>query len=195
MIIRDNRYARAKAMLATLMLSFGTPLMVGGDEFSHTNMGNNNHYCQDNAITWMNWEGISERDRNLARICRRIIKLRKKLKIFERRKFLTGKPIDKTGIKDITWYTEAGAEMHNEAWHDGSRKCLAYSIYNGSKYVFCILNANYGEVVWQLPDIDKNYTWNLLLDTSDKFNDENKVSSNQKIHVPSWSVLLFEIRK
>ncbi len=195
MIIRDNRYARAKAMLATLMLSFGTPMMVGGDEFSHTNMGNNNPYCQDNAITWMNWEGISERDRNLARFCRRIIKLRKKLKIFERRKFLTGKPIDKTGIKDITWYTEAGAEMHNEAWHDGSRKCLAYSIYNGSKYVFCILNANYGEVVWQLPDIDKNYTWNLLLDTSDKFNDENKVSSNQKIHVPSWSVLLFEIRK
>ena len=177
------------------MLSFGTPMMLAGDEFHHTNLGNNNPYCQDNAITWINWMGISERDKDLARFVRQIIRLRKKLKIFERRKFLTGKPIDKTGIKDITWYTETGVEMVGNAWHDGSRKCLAYSVYNGSKYVFCILNANYGEVAWQLPDIDKKYTWNLLLDSSGKFMNKDKVSSNKKIHVPAWSVLLFEIHK
>ena len=81
-VVRDNRFSRAKAMLATLMLSWGTPMMVAGDEFSHTNMGNNNPYCQDNVLTWITWEGITERDKGLARFVRQVIRLRKKLKIF-----------------------------------------------------------------------------------------------------------------
>lgn len=194
-VVRENRFARAKALLSTLLLSWGTPMMVAGDEFSHTNIGNNNPYCQDNVLTWITWEGITERDKELARFTKRLIRLRKKLKIFERRKFFTGKPIDKTGIKDISWFTEKGTEMTDGDWHDGSRKSLAYSVYNGSKTVFCILNANYNDMMWQLPDIDKGDTWNLLLDSSGKAEAGLNIKSGGKIRVPSWSVLLFEIKK
>ena len=194
-VVRDNRFSRAKAMLATLMLSWGTPMMVAGDEFSHTNMGNNNPYCQDNVLTWITWEGITERDKGLARFVRQVIRLRKKLKIFDRRKFFTGRPIDKSGVKDITWYTDKGTEFGNNDWHDANRRSLAYSVYTGSRYVFCILNAHFNEISWQLPPIDKNCGWNLLLDSSDKFCSDNKVAGGAKIKVPAWSVILFEIKK
>lgn len=194
-VVRDNRFSRAKAMLATLMLSWGTPMMVAGDEFSHTNMGNNNPYCQDNVLTWITWEGITERDKGLARFVRQVIRLRKKLKIFDRRKFFTGRPIDKSGVKDITWYTDKGTEFGNNDWHDANRRSLAYSVYTGSRYVFCILNAHFNEISWQLPPIDKNCGWNLLLDSSDKFGSDNKVAGGAKIKVPAWSVILFEIKK
>lgn len=195
MVVRDNRFSRAKAMLSTLLLSWGTPMMVAGDEFSHTNMGNNNPYCQDNVLTWITWEGISERDKSLARFVRKVIRLRKKLKIFERRKFFTGKPIDKSGIKDITWYTDKGTEFGNSDWHDANRRSLAYSVYTGTKHVFCILNAHFNEIDWKLPPIDKNCTWELLLDSSEKFNNGNKICGGAKIKIPAWSVTLFEIKK
>ena len=131
----------------------------------------------------------------MARFVRQVIRLRKKLKIFDRRKFFTGRPIDKSGVKDITWYTDKGTEFGNNDWHDANRRSLAYSVYTGSRYVFCILNAHFNEISWQLPPIDKNCGWNLLLDSSDKFGSDNKVAGGAKIKVPAWSVILFEIKK
>lgn len=194
-LIGNNRFSRAKAMLSTLLLSFGTPMLFAGDELANTQMGNNNPYCQDNVLTWINWEGIDAETRELARFARRLIKLRRSLGIFSRRKFLTGKPIDKTGVKDITWYTEDGKEFQNDNWHDGSRKTLSYAVYNGSKYVFVIMNANYNEIYWKLPNIDKSCTWKLLLDSSGNFDKVAKLNSNGYVTVPGWSVLLFEVKK
>lgn len=194
-LIGNNRFSRAKAMLSTLLLSFGTPMLFAGDELANTQMGNNNPYCQDNVLTWINWEGIDAETRELARFVRRLINLRRSLGIFSRRKFLTGKPIDKTGVKDITWYTEDGKEFQNDNWHDGSRKALSYAVYNGSKYVFVIMNANYNEIYWKLPNIDKSCTWKLLLDSSGNFDKVAKLNSNGYVTVPGWSVLLFEVKK
>lgn len=194
-LIGSNRFARAKAMLSTLLLSFGTPMLVAGDELAKTQMGNNNPYCQDNIITWMNWEGIDAEARELARFVRRLIHLREKLGIFKRRKFLTGKPIDKTGVKDITWYTESGKEFENNDWHDGNRKALSYAVYDGKEYVFVIMNANYNEIYWKLPNIDKSCSWKLLLDSSGNFDKVSKLNSNGYVTVPGWSVLLFEVKK
>lgn len=194
-IIRENRFLRAKSMLSTLLLSFGTPMLVAGDEFSHSQIGNNNPYCQDNALTWITWEGINERDKELTRFVKRLIKLRKKLKIFERRKFFTGMALNKNGIKDIAWYSERGTEFSSQDWHDGDRKALSYCVYTGSKYILCIFNSNYNDISWKLPSIDNNMSWHLLLDSSGKFSDEKKSSSSASIKVPAWSVLLFEIKK
>ena len=194
-IIIDNRINRMKAMFATLLLSFGTPMILAGDELCHTNMGNNNPYCQDNSITWINWEGINRIDREMAKYVRRLIKLRKRLGIFERKKFLVGAPVDDKNIKDITWYNELGHEMTTAEWQDNKRKSLAYSVYNGKKYVFCILNAQSKDINWQLPNIDHRMCWKLLLDSSSKFLTKVNTCSNQKVSVPAWSVLLFEIDK
>lgn len=193
-VIKSNRYARARALMATLLLSFGTPMMLSGDEFVKTQFGNNNPYCQDNILTWIAWEAITEDNRNFTRYVKKLIQLRKKLKIFERRKFFTGKPINRNGVKDITWYTEKGKEFVEADWHDGNRKSVSYCIYTGSKYIMCIMNANYNEQSWKLPDIDESMTWNLLLDSSSKFNSKT-IQSTQTIKVPGWSVLLFEIKK
>ena len=88
-IVLKNRTDRAKAMLATLMLSFGTPMIVFGDEFARSQMGNNNPYCQDNAITWIAWEGITAKQKYLISYVRKLIRLRKKIKIFKRQRFFT----------------------------------------------------------------------------------------------------------
>ena len=182
-------------MLATLLLSFGTPMLVAGDEFAHTQMGNNNPYCQDNAITWVTWEGIGKRGKNLAKFTRRLIKLRRRLSIFLRRKFFKGEPVDGSKIKDLTWYTEKGEEFAVADWQMPDRKYLAYSIYDGTSYIFCILNAGPSEIEWKLPNLDNKLSWELLLDSSDKFNARTEIKSKKVITVPAWSVLLFEIKK
>lgn len=194
-IIRENRFTRAKALMSTLLLSFGTPMLVAGDELAHTQFGNNNPYCQDNALTWINWCGVTDKDKKLTRFVKQLTHLRRKLKIFDRRKFFTGLPIDKSGIKDITWFTEKGVEFSNEEWHNGGRHCLSYSVYNGNRFVYCIFNANYSDIMWTLPELNSGWTWSLLVDSSDKFADIKKVESKASIRVPSWSVLLFEIKK
>ncbi len=193
-VIENNRYARSRAMLATLLLSFGTPMLLAGDEFAHTQFGNNNPYCQDNVLTWIAWEAISQDNRTCARFVKKLIQLRKKLKIFDRGQFFSGKPVNKNGVKDITWYTEKGTEFTQDDWHDTSRKALSYSVFTGSRYVLCIFNSNYNELSWKLPDIDPEMSWRLLLDSSLKFND-GRLESNRTIKVPGWSVLCFEIKK
>lgn len=194
-LVREHRFTRAKAMLSTLLLSFGTPMLLAGDEFAHTQFGNNNPYCQDNVLTWINWMGINAQGKSLAKYTKHLIRLRKKLKIFERRKFFTGQPVDKSGIKDITWYTEKGTEFTTNDWHDGERRCLSYCIYTGTRFVFCIFNGNFSDIMWKLPNIDEKYKWKLLTESSGKFSEEEKLESGEDIRVPAWSVLLFEIKK
>lgn len=194
-VIFDNRMMRAKAMVSTLLMSFGTPMVVAGDELGHTQMGNNNPYCQDNALTWISWEGITAGHKEFASFTRKIIKLRRKLKIFERNKFFTGKQIDKSGFKDITWLTELGSEFKSEDWHDGNRKCLSYCIYTGSKFVMSIFNANYNDISWKLPVLTESAEWSLVLDSSSKFNSASSLANGKIIKVPGWSVLVFEIKK
>ena len=189
-IVNNNRLARMKAILATLFLSFGTPMLKAGDEFMHTQFGNNNPYCQDNVLTWLTWEAIDKSDTFLVRYVKRLIELRRKLKIFKRKNFFTGRP-DKNGNKDLNWYTEKGKEFTDTDWHDGERKSISYGISCGDSFVFCILNANNDEKRWKLPPFSGNQ-WNLLLDSSDKFNAPKKIKSGAEIKVPGWSVLLFE---
>ena len=189
-IILDNRISRQKAMLASLLLSYGTPMIFAGDEIGNTQIGNNNPYCQDNSITWINWLGITKEDKKLARYVRKLIKLRKKLKIYKKMKFFTGKT-KVNSIKDITWYTETGNEFMNSNWHDGERKSLSLAIYNEDSFIFIILNAHHVDKKWHLPKLGES--WNLVLDSSEKFS-AKEIKSETDIIVPSWSVLAFEVK-
>ena len=192
--IKENRLQRLKAMTATLLMSFGTPMMLAGDEFAHTQFGNNNPYCQDNVLTWIAWDAISKGNKELVKYVRRVIMLRKKLRIFNRRRFFTGKVVNK-GYKDLTWYNEEGKEFTNENWHDINRKSISYCVYTGSRFVFVIFNANYNPQNWTLPTLESKYKWNLLLDSSSKFKEDTKLGGGNSIQVPAWSVLVFEIKK
>ncbi|HSP36745.1 MAG TPA: glycogen debranching protein GlgX [Frankiaceae bacterium] len=111
------RSRQQRAMLTTLLLSFGVPLLLGGDELGRTQGGNNNAYCQDNPISWLNWERA---DTDLLAFTRRLIALRRAHPVFRRRRFLTGVETD-----DLAWYTPAGSAMTVENWTDPQARSLA----------------------------------------------------------------------
>lgn len=193
--IKNNRLRRARSMISTLLLSFGTPMIVAGDELNNTQLGNNNPYNQDNVITWINWEGVNETGKNLARFTRKAIKLRRKLGYFARNKFFTGANLPRKKNKDLTWYTEEGKEFQVVDWQSGDRRSLSCAMYNGRSWLYCILNANDNDFKWKLPDFDNKFKWNLLLDSSEIFSMPSELKSQQYIKVPAWTVLLFEIKK
>ncbi|MBE6443539.1 MAG: glycogen debranching protein GlgX [Alphaproteobacteria bacterium] len=193
-LVQKNRFDRMKAMLSTLMLSFGTPMLVFGDEFARSQMGNNNPYCQDNAITWVAWEGISSKQRQLISFVRKLIRLRKKLKIFSREQFFTGKIVDEQGYKDIAWYTEKGSEFSSSDWHDGNRHSISYLVKDNKGFVMAIFNGSHQPIDWLLPPLNNFTSWNVLLDSSNQISKDISLGASKKIKVPAWSVVLIEIK-
>jgi isoamylase len=115
--IQTLRARQSRAMLATLLLSFGVPLLLGGDEMGRTQLGNNNAYCQDNELTWFDW---ARADRELLEFTRRVIALRKAHPVFRRRRFLAG-----TEAADLRWFTPAGSPMSPGEWSDDSSLAVA----------------------------------------------------------------------
>lgn len=191
--VLQNRHLRAKSIFATLLLSFGTPMITSGDEFLKSHLGNNNPYCQDNIINWIAWEAIDKEDRNFARYVKKVIRLRNSLKIFNKKDFFSGKANSK-GIKDMIWYNEKGFEMTDENWYDGNRKILSYCVHSDGKFVLCILSSDDKEISWKLPNLEYQ-DWKFLLDSSDNFNSKQKICSGANIKIPAWSLLLFQIKK
>ena len=109
--------------LATLFLSQGCPLLVGGDEFGRSQQGNNNAYCQDNEISWFNWEQ-AEWQKELSHYTSRLIQLRKDHPTLRRPKFFQGRRIRGAGVKDLMWFDVDGTEMSAENWNSGFALCL-----------------------------------------------------------------------
>jgi isoamylase len=110
------RARQRRAMLTTLLLSFGVPLLLGGDEIGRTQLGNNNAYCQDNPITWFDWAHV---DGDLHTFTKRVIALRRAHPVFRRRRFLAG-----TEASELGWYTPSGAAMTPENWADPNARSL-----------------------------------------------------------------------
>lgn len=191
--IIDNRFCRMKAMLSTLFLSFGTPMLVAGDEFAQPQFGNNNPYCQDNIITWIVWEALSSKNFELMKFVKKLIKIRQECPAFQRHHFFTGKFVEEN-IKDISWYNEYGFEMKPNDWHDANRRALSYCVYTNKNFYVCLFNANFYNLDWKLPSIGGRKVWNLLIDSSAKFENEKKITGGSTISVPAWSVLLFEVK-
>ncbi|HET6985033.1 MAG TPA: glycogen debranching protein GlgX [Kribbella sp.] len=117
--VLDLRARQSRAMLTTLLLSFGVPMLLGGDELGRTQQGNNNAYCQDNAISWFDW---STPDEQLTAFTKKLIALRRAHPVFRRRRFLTG-----VEAGELRWFTPAGAEMSQADWADpGARSVALY---------------------------------------------------------------------
>ncbi len=122
--INGLRERQIKNMLATLLLSRGTPMLLAGDEFGRTQGGNNNAYCQDNEISWLDWK-LEEKGHNLVRFVSRLAALRRRLPILHRSRFLTAEWNEELAIKDVTWVKPDGSEMDQGAWDDATRAAWA----------------------------------------------------------------------
>src|SRR5512132_3067287 len=107
------RRRQTRNFLATLFLSQGVPMLGGGDEIGRTQRGNNNGYCQDNEISWYDWEHA---DKDLLQFTRRLIQLRQRHPVFCRRRWFQGRPIHGSEVKDIGWFTPGGVEMSDQDW-------------------------------------------------------------------------------
>ena len=116
--IVEARRSDARALLATLFAARGTPMLTAGDEFGRTQSGNNNAYAQDNPITWLDWAGA---DRDLADFTARLVALRRAHRSLSADRFLTGKPLDDSGIPDVVWLSSKGSEMSVADWSSGGR--------------------------------------------------------------------------
>ena len=114
--IRRLRARQSRAMLTTLMLSFGVPMLLGGDEMGRTQQGNNNAYCQDNELTWFDWAGA---DTELLAFTKRLIAFRRAHPVFRRRHFLAG-----AEASELRWFTPAGTEMTAADWSDASARAV-----------------------------------------------------------------------
>src|SRR6185295_5116355 len=112
--IRATRFTQMRNILATLLLSRGTPMLLGGDEIARSQGGNNNSYCQDNEISWVDWEGAGPDGRALAEFVRKLLMIRHALPMLRRGRFLTGAYDEELGVKDVGWLTPAGEEMTPE---------------------------------------------------------------------------------
>ncbi|MBJ8343175.1 glycogen debranching protein GlgX [Antrihabitans sp. YC2-6] len=177
--ILELRARQSRNILATLMLSQGTPMLAHGDEFGRTQNGNNNVYCQDSPLAWMDWTML-ESGADLVEFTRNVIALRRKHPVFRRRRFFEGKPI-RTGeqSRDIAWLTPAGEEMTLEDWDSGFGKSLAVFL-NGNgiaapnhrgervlddSFLLCF-NAYHEELRFETPDSVYASQWSVELDTA-----------------------------
>jgi len=120
----ECRERRKRSFMATLLLSQGVPMILGGDELSRTRRGNNNPYCQDNEITWYNWD-LNEREQKFLEFVRNLTTFRKQHPSFRRRHFLD--PADELdGTGDVLWWHPNGREMTQDDWHDDELRAFGY---------------------------------------------------------------------
>jgi isoamylase len=169
------RARQVRNFLATLLLSQGVPMISGGDELGRTQRGNNNAYCQDNEISWYDWE---HRDRDLIAFTSRLIELRREHPIFRRRRWFHGREIRGTDTKDLAWLKPDGTEMSDEDWTTGFAKSLGVFL-NGHATArpgaqreaiddsfYLLFNAHHEPVEFKLPAEPFATAWARLIDTN-----------------------------
>jgi isoamylase len=165
--------------LATLILSQGVPMLCGGDEIGRTRHGNNNAYCQDNEISWIDWERARDHADLLA-FTRSLIALRRAHPVFRRRKFFQGRKIRGADVKDLTFFEPNGREMTDQAWDADFVRSLMVCLggdsidemdQEGARVVddtfLLLLNAHHGNVNFTLPAAAPGMQWELMFDTGD----------------------------
>ena len=175
--INALRARQKRNLLATLLFSQGVPMLLAGDEMGRTQRGNNNAYCQDNTISWVNWN-LTDADHALFDFVARLIRLRRAHPVFRRRNFFQGRPIRGSGIKDIHWFKPDGSEMSDEEWaHDFARSLGVYLSGEALGEVdqrgrpihddnfILLFNAHHERIDFHLPILCEGCVWQAELDT------------------------------
>lgn len=203
--VRSLRLRQMRNMLATVLCSQGTPMILAGDEFCRTQRGNNNAYAQDNEIGWTDWAAIDEDGRALIEFTRGLIGIRKNQPMLRRGRFLTGAYNEELEIKDATWLSPSGAEMTSESWENHCARCLGLILdgraqptgirQRGSdRTLFLIVNAHHEEVAFNVPSWPGGKTWRCLIDTNiPELDDGREIAFTAQHEVGGRSFLLLEL--
>jgi len=177
-IVKALRAQQKRNLIATLFLSQGVPMLLAGDELGHTQKGNNNAYCQDNEISWIDWDGETT-ENSLFNFVQKVISLRKNHPIFRRRNFFQGRAIKGAGITDLIWLRPDGREMTDEEWNMEYARTLGVFLSGAAIYeldergqpvtdenFLLLMNSHHEEVPFTIPPVISRGVWLGLIDTS-----------------------------
>ena len=172
--INAMRERQKRNVIATLFLSQGVPMLSGGDEIGRTQLGNNNAYCQDNELSWYDWD-LGADERALFEFVCLVGRIRKRHPVLRQPMFLHGEPMPETGDKNITWLACDGSEMTTTDWTSPNAKYIA-ALFGGDRPLLYVMNAGTEDVTFQLPSappglLDPStptHEWTSVLDTADQ---------------------------
>jgi isoamylase len=200
--INRLRQRQIRNLMSTLCLSQGTPMLLAGDEFGRTQRGNNNAYCQDNEISWANWELARQND-SLINFVRKLTRLRHKYPVLRRNRFLTGEYIEELEVKDVTWINANGSEMDDVHWGDTDMHCFGMLLDGRAQTtgvrqrgqnatLLIVINEHHDMVEFKLPACVGGCHWDLLIDTQFcELGEEKRFSTGDIYQVTARSLLLF----
>ncbi len=208
--INKARAQQKRNFLTTLFLSQGVPMLLAGDEMGRTQSGNNNAYCQDNEISWVDWD-IDTHDRELLVFVRRLIRIRKEHPVFRRRHFFQGRHIKGANVKDILWLQPDGTEMTDREWNLHYARCLGLLLHGdaieehderGRKIYdstfLLLLNADTKPVSFRLPTQVNIARWGVEIDTcyaDGKRPDRRTFNTGERYPLQERSTVLLRLMK
>jgi glycogen operon protein len=171
------RERQKRNLLATLFLSHGTPMLLAGDEFGHTQNGNNNAYAQDNETTWLDWLAIDRHGAALREFTRKLITIRRTFPVLTRSRFVVGTHNETLDVKDVTWLTPNAEEMTQAQWDDANARCFGMLLDGRAQEsgitrrgedatLLLIYNAHFDVVNFTLPHVPQGRNWEGLVDTN-----------------------------
>jgi glycogen operon protein len=198
--VLDLRAKQRRNFLATLLLSQGIPMILGGDEMGRTQQGNNNAYCQDNEISWYDWD---HEEGALVAFTQRLIALRRDHPVFRRREYFQGRALHGGGVDDVAWFRPDGTEMSEDDWQEGYAKSMSVFLNGeaipspdsrGDRIVdesFLVLfNAHYEPIEFTLPEERFGKRWIRTVDTADTLAEGDQVDADQKVPVDARSLVV-----
>jgi isoamylase len=201
------REKQKRNFMATLLLSQGVPMIVAGDEFGRTQGGNNNAYCQDNEISWLDWD-LSEHGQSLLEFTRHLIDIRRDHPVLHRRKFFQGRRIRGSEIRDIHWFRPDGIEMTDEEWDMSFVRCLGMLL-NGQAMdewdeqgnhlrddvMLVLINGHHETMPFKLPG-PAEPRWHVMVDTNTPGTyDERSAAGEEIFELQPRTLVLLRRRK
>ena len=204
--IRILRERQKRNLLATLLFSQGTPMLVAGDEFGRTQQGNNNAYCQDNEISWVDWEGRSADDLALMEFTSRLIHLRQTLPVLRRQRWFDGCVNEALNVCDLAWMAPDGEPLKDAHWNDPGLRCFGMLIDGRAQVsgivkrasdatLLLVFNGHDEHVGFKLPDIEGSDRWTCMIDTNVPVRDElGELKAGDIYEVTGRSLLLFVLQ-
>ncbi len=179
------RERQKRNLIATLLFSEGVPMILAGDELGHTQRGNNNAFCQDNDLTWLNWN-LDDRKQSFLDFVTRCTRMFNQQPALQRRNFFLGRDIRGEGIKDVSFFEPSGRDMSDDAWSQSSTRCFGVRFAgdlidevdeNGEPVVgdtlLLLINAGDDKVPFQLPPTRDDVKWELVIDTAAEDRDQH----------------------
>jgi glycogen operon protein len=204
--IRTLRFQQMRNLLATLLLSRGTPMILAGDEIARTQQGNNNAYAQDNEISWLDWEGVDHDGWELFEFVKQLIKIRQTQPLFHRGRFLTGAYNEELGVKDVAWLDPTAKEMTSEQWTDPMARCFGMLLDGRAqptgirrkgldRTLLLMINAHHETVPFRLPSVPGGERWCLLVETKEPHKASHRLSkSGMAVELSGRSLALWELQ-